>query len=245
MNLSLPYVDANVWGDTFWLVHDTLSSNGVPRDHPFLFQKVLRFHVDALTHVNFRRPKSCAGGEIADGAPKNQWFLVIEGDDLQACLSMQPCENRRTGGFGTLTLQIMECYITPPFDLLFRQTYVCERKHLTTKAVLETAFFNGWHKYEMVAAPSGFLHGRRHHMMNMLYDLQESSWIGPRTIQDMDVLSFLEREYVSREWATTEELRIGSRVFPIRPGRFRPDVGRPHASARRFQGTVVTNALPP
>ncbi|KAJ3478269.1 hypothetical protein NLG97_g8627 [Lecanicillium saksenae] len=164
MDQSRPHVDVNLWGDTFWLVHDTLSSNGIPKDHPFLSQNVLRFHVDALTHANFKWSQNSTENEHQDAGPKNQWFLVIEGDTLQACLSMQPCENRRTGALGTLTLQIMECYTTVPFDLLCRQTYVCEREHLTTKAVLETAFFNGWHKYEMVTAPSGFLHGRRHHM---------------------------------------------------------------------------------
>lgn len=164
MNLSRVSIDASRWGDTFWLIHDTLSSNGVPKDHPFLLQTVLRFHVDALTHVNVKRSKDGVYKETDETGPKNQWFLVIEGESLQACLSMQPCENRRTGAFGTLTLQIMDCYRTPPADLLFRQTYKCERDRLPTKAVLETVFFNSWHKFEIIPGASGFLHGRRHHM---------------------------------------------------------------------------------
>ncbi|KAM3455855.1 hypothetical protein NHJ6243_008399 [Beauveria neobassiana] len=38
--------------DTFWLIHDTLYSNGFPRNHPILLQSIRCFHVDALTHVS-------------------------------------------------------------------------------------------------------------------------------------------------------------------------------------------------
>ena len=156
-------MNSNVSEDAFWLIHDTLYSNGFPRNHPILLQSVRRFHVDALTHVCSKRGKRRVNKDYGVADPKNQWFLVIEGENLQACLSLQPCENIRTGGFGILTLQIMECSETTPSDLLHRQTYFCHRSSLTAKAVLETIFFNGWHKYEMMPTKSGSLCGGRHH----------------------------------------------------------------------------------
>ncbi|EGX90772.1 hypothetical protein CCM_07192 [Cordyceps militaris CM01] len=214
------------WNDTFWLTHDTLYSNGVPRNHPILLQTVRRFHVDALTHVSSKSHRCRGPVELTDNtSPKNQWFLVIEGETMQACLSMQPCENVRTGGCGILTLQIMDCYESTPLDLLHRQTYYCHRESLTAKAVLETLFFNGWHKYEMMPLESGFLCGRRYHMLAMLYDLQDTAWIGHRSLQDMEIFDFLEREYVPGQWTADNRRQLLSRAFPIRAGRFRPDVG--------------------
>ncbi len=158
-------MNSNVFNDTFLLIHDTLYSNGFPKNHPILQQSVRCFHVDALTHFCSERCRQSHGDkEFDDAGPKNQWFLVIEGQTLQAYLSMQLCENIRTGGVGVLTLQIMNHYTLPPSDVLHRQTYHCHRKNLTLKAVLETIFFNGWHKYEIAPLESGFLRGRRHHM---------------------------------------------------------------------------------
>ncbi|TQW00760.1 hypothetical protein V2A60_001809 [Cordyceps javanica] len=150
--------------NTFYLIHDTLYSNGVPKSHPILLQSVRRFHVDALTHVSSKCLRHSDELEYSDAGPQNQWFLVIEMESQQACLSMQTYENVRTDGIGILTLQIMDCYESPPKDLLHRQTYNCHRENLTGKAVLETIFFNGWHKYELMPLESGMLRGRRHHM---------------------------------------------------------------------------------
>ncbi|PMB64724.1 hypothetical protein BM221_009565 [Beauveria bassiana] len=215
--------------DTFWLVHDTLYSNGFPRNHPILLQSIRCFHVDALTHVSSKLYGRRDYSEYNDSGPKNQWFLVIEGETLQACLSLQPCDNVRTGGCGTLTLQIMGCYERPPLDLLQRQTYHCLRERLTGKAVLETIFFNGWHKYQMMPSlEPGSPCGRRHHMRAMLYDLQDTGWIGTRSVQDLEISDYLEREYIPGQWTADNTRQLFSRSFPIRLGQFRPDVGRLH-----------------
>lgn len=73
----------------------------------------------------------------------------------------------------------------------------------------------------------------------MLYDMQDTAWIGPRTVQHLDVPEFLEREYV---WAA-EELRLASRPFQIRPGRFRLDVGRPREPQTSTDLAVITDIL--
>ncbi|OAQ97051.1 hypothetical protein LLEC1_04789 [Akanthomyces lecanii] len=229
--------------DVFWLIHDTLYSNGFPRNHPILLQSVRRFHVDALTHVRSKRGKRRVNKAEGDAGPKNYWFLVIEGETLQACLSLQPCENIRTGGLGILTLQIMDLSETMPSDLLHRQTYFCHRSNLTAKAVLETVFFNGWHKYEMVPSASGSLCGGRHHMMQMLFDLQDTCWIGPRSLQDMEVFEYLEREYVHGHWTSDGRRNILSRAFPICSGKFRPDVGRMPISEGPWERLVITKDL--
>lgn len=157
-------MNSNISEDAFWLIHDTLYSNGFPRNHPILLQSVRRFHVDALTQVSSKHGRRRVKKRNGNAGPRNQWFLVMECDTLQACLSLQPCENVRTAGFGVLTLQTMDCSETLPSDLLHRQTYFCHRSNLTAKAVLETALFSGWHKYEMLPTDSGYLCGGRHHM---------------------------------------------------------------------------------
>lgn len=153
------------WGETYWLIHDTLTSNGVKKTHPFFYETVERFHADVLTHVSASDNLQEREKRKNDQGPKNQWFLVIETKTMQACLSMQPCYNNRTRAFGVLTLQMMSRCQVPPSDLLYRATFSCLRQNLATKAVIETALLNGWHKYEMLPEPpNAGLCGRRHHL---------------------------------------------------------------------------------
>ena len=153
--------DPNNCGDTYLLIHDTLPANGFAANHPILRQQVVRFHVDAFPLESDENARARQHEGIR---AKNQWFLVIECEGLQACLSIQPLHNKRTGGCGTLALQLMGVYDPPPREILHRQTYRCLVKGLTGKAVLETFLFAGLHKYELVRNPMGAFDGRRHHL---------------------------------------------------------------------------------
>lgn len=79
--------------------------------------------------------------------------------------------------------------------------------------------------------------------IQMLFDLQNTCWIGPRSLQDMDIFEYLEREYIHGHWAPDGRRNLLSRAFTIRPGRFRPDVGRMPTSEGPWERLVTRKIL--
>lgn len=146
---------------TILLVRDTLPGNGLSPAHPFLHETVLNFSVDALTYPS---PPSPQTGGHDPAYPRNKWFLIVETENTQACLSMQPYRNNRTGGNGVLVLQLMDNPLHTTPDLLYRQTYVCKSENLTGQDFLNVVLAHGWHKFELVNRRASGLFGRRFHM---------------------------------------------------------------------------------
>ncbi|KAM3482261.1 hypothetical protein MY8738_004100 [Beauveria namnaoensis] len=163
--------------DTFWLIHDTLYSNGFPRNHPILLQSVRCFHVDALTHVS---------SKLYGRRDHNYAVLraAAVGSPTEADLPLPSGETNGQGGPGN--------------DLLQRLAQIPD------DAVIG-AGLSVW-----TTTP---------------YD---TGWIGTRSVQDLEISDYLEREYVPGQWTADNTRQLFSRSFPIRLGQFRPDVGRLH-----------------